>query len=901
MDSSHQDELLGRYPGPAREVYWGNPTLCAPYVNVGRKLLGYLKNTLGNSGVEVGSKYVRMPDGTKIVAHVDGVNHVIHIDVRERRGGEQRDISVFVETGWVNLLNLANNEVPITYSFLYYGARQYAALATEFPKWLDEIVFTLDEDDVITHKREGLVRTPHAPTHANYPPQNYIESIGFQTYEDYDGEGHPDFAYTRTEACETPNPGYCTGRLKLYVQALLGGIKNKKFIFDVKNKVDPWSAKVTEIVQAIMGSRWGYINAAIAFAWDYSRGLYVTDDYQYWLLSIIGTSVYAQQLMFSPAHAILRKSYLEVLQNPATSRLERSKIEAYILSGCVEFGPSILVAENILAPFQTDGDKGGNIGDTVHEGWKFNYKGDEAQIVMDELTWKINPSTLINTINRHIFRRYKLAFSYTENSEAPFTVTLSKIEEVTATPEDKCLRPVKWDISAGHSGQLEWQDWHELVLMAPRGYLDGWIEFDAPIYCWYMMNEAGEESLITVRNIVKWPDSTGDAAADYSSFINGLDVDSFYVCGVGSARVQNLDFKDQVGAKRGYYLRVESGPGTGIHNDLLESVDYYEHAVHIIDARIDTVQRGVTTYRSEWTNGGYLNLGFPSGALTCDGTYATLPPEMVGGQHVDVTAPKGTYESLRYIIDTTGSSSVYFGHTLIFPYNDGSSVYIQRDKKINGAAGITHLWGWVPSMDWSGVAVFSDGHTAEYSASLRWRNSVVTTGVSTAYIPAYPDLRFYVEYPAGTLYASYGGTWVERRDSRKLYYASANNSELIFDETATNHTVQNYNMPHNVAPPFTFPAEGVETDLCFGKHNWYVVNDLIEFDPWFEPTTPLLESYNGDAMTLQQWGPFEDRTVMPDQPIYHVTDPLYPLFESDDGFTPAAVLRQFYSTFIGWA
>lgn len=886
-DSSHRDSPLGCYVGPVREVFSGDPRLGMAYIPMGRKLLGYLKNTLGAGGIEVGTQRLALPDGARLAAHVDGVNHILHIDVRDVVSGFEKELAIFVETGWIPLENLSGGEAPLTFSPLYYGARQYAALALDFPQWLDEIILTLNEDGIVTHQRAGLVRSPHAPTLPNYPPESLIDSIGFQTFERYDAEGRPDFVYTRTPAC-VPNPGYATGKLKLYLQALLGKIGNKKFVLDDPEKTDPWSEKISTVVKTIMGDYWAWVNAGLAFSVDYSRGLYTTPDYQYWLLTISGQALYAQRIILPYRHAVFRRTRLKDLRDPAKTVLEKEKIETYILSGGVEFGPMITVHENLLTDV---------VGLPLHEGWKFNYTGSDAQIVTKEIIREVSPVNGYSTIKHHVFRRYHIHITYhADNGKTPFTASMEQVEEVEATPENKCLRPFRDPRSVGHV--LEWEDWHEWILGPTRGYLNGYIEYDAPLYVWYGRNEQGEESLVTVRDIVKWPDDVlADVEAAFIAYCSPSG--PVIVCGSGgSIRVQNVRFTDWVNAKRGYYLRVESGPVGGIHADLRQSPEDYTVFYELVEGRIDTVSYGVNSWRADANSGGYMNLGFPAGSLNCAGELAELPPSMAGGWWIDVQGEYGTYETLSHQYN----GNIRFGHTLIFPYNSGDSVYIQRDEVTSGYKHYYYRYAEMNGFYWEGTAVFADGHTAYYKETLRyWMNMTYSVVFAEYYHPTYHDPQFSIEYPEGLFYASYSGQWIENQDRRKLYYASAKNSDLVFDEIATVVGEKRYVNPHFFpSAQWDFPAKGIDTALCFGKHAWYVEISLTEFWPWFDFLVALNESYHGDAFYLQQWGPFEDHAIMPYAPIYNTTDARYPIFSSTDGL-PAADNRQFHAVFTGWA
>lgn len=885
-DSSHQGALLGRYVGPVREVFAGDPQQCAQYVPLGRKLLGYLKNTLGAGGIEVGGHRLVLPNGVRVAARVDGCNHIVYIDVRYE-SQFSREVSIWMETGWVNLENLSDHAVPLTHSFIYYGSRQYAALELEFPRWLDELVLVLNEQGAIVRMREGVVRSPHAPTHPNYPNQSYIESLGFQAFEYLNNFGNLRLAYTRTQAC-VPNPGYATGKLKLYLQALLGGIGNPAFVFDEKDKVDQRSSQVVAAIRTIMGNYWAEINPGIAFNWDFSRGLFTTDNYQYWIISIVNRGIYAQTVAIPWRNALFRHRMLGKLQSTTTSVLERSKIEAYILSASTEFGPVITVSDTILNPL---------IGSPLHEGWKFNYRGDEAQIVVKETVKELNTANGILTIKSHIFRRYKLTFTYSEtNKESPFSASFELIEEVESTPSNKCLRPFRKPQSVGHV--LEWEDWKEWIIGPGAGYLFGEIEYDAPMYCWYCRNENGDESFITVRDVVKWPDSQlsiSEVRELYSQY-SGPTGPVIVCAGGGYTQVNNVLFKDMVNALRGYYIRVESGNNTNIIEELKEANIQYYFYNELLDGRVEVVPKGVTSGYSPGDFGGYINFTFPSGQLQCDGSLASVPIEAVGGTGVNWTVHYGTVESLRLQREGT----MLFSFVLVFPQNDGESVYIQKNELANAGDNLYYQFGGHSTLDWNGTAHFSDGHSVDFLADLRFYmayqpNLSESFGNNRNFDP----LADKTEYS----YRFYGGLWSVIEDHRRLYFASAHHSKLVFDETATQTTAKPFSTILHW-PTYLFytdPPFGIETSLCFGKHEWYVIIDLIEFWPWFDALVAINESFNGDAIYLQQWGPFMDGVQMPYEPIYNTTDNHYPIFSSTDEFTPTAEMRQFHAVFVGWA
>ena len=376
------------------------------------------------------------------------------------------------------------------------------------------------------------------------------------------------------------------------------------------------------------------------------------------------------------------------------------------------------------------------------------------------------------------------------------------------------------------------------------------------------------------------------------------------VCGGDnrSIQVQNVVFSDWENAKRGYYLRIEEGEVHHLHEDLLLSPADYTYAKELIEGKIDSVVTDTTEWSAPANFGGYLNLGFPYGELDCNDDLADLPPGFSGGLYVDVQSEYGTWEDFAKF----RQGDVQFGHVLVFPYNDGCSVFIQRNTRLPAYVYVGYAYSAL-SLTWDGTAVFADGHTVHYRHEKRLHMAGSSghsppSGMTDDYTPQYPDLRFAIEYPEGHTYYNYSGYWNEVSDNRKLYYASAKNSDLVFDETATLTQTQSYlNFPFAVSghPGWSFPSVGIDPELCFGKHAWYVEISLIEFWPWFDSLVALNESFGGDAFYFQQWGPFENGVGMPYQPIYNTTDNHYPVFDSAEWLYAANL--QFHSVFTGWA
>ncbi len=874
---------------PAIKRLQGDPKIAAEYLPIAQTILGDVINRTELGRIAQGAKHVRLSDGTEIRVIRNGDIRIIEVDVRKKKDVDGRSIYVFLETGLVNLGNISSGALPTT-NLLYYGGEQYEALNTSLrPRWLDEIALILNQNDVLLSVTDGEVRAPHAVEDGSgYPPADHLHSIALQTFEYFAG-GIKTFEYTRTQAC-TPNPGYATGRLKLYLQAILGGVINNSFVLDEQGKTDPFSEEVSAIVSGIMGDYWQSVgNPNIAFNWDYSRGMYVSDDYEYWLLKIDGISLSAQKLYFPFESAILRRT---LLQNQSLTFIERTKIESYFLSRCVKFGPAIPINDGLLA---------GMAGSPLHEGWKFNYKGDEAQIVTMET---ISAS---GVISHHIFRRYKITLSFLGAKEdVPFSAALSTVEEVSATPFNKCLRPWRKPASFGHI--LEWEDWHEWRLGPTRGYPAS-MDFDAPMYCWYSITEDGESRLVVVRDKYSSPSTAYTNAqvdTQFNNYAGGMTTGSFYACGPSaSRRDQDVFFTNYIDSRNGYYLATDADPGEiSIHEDLLESPEYYTYYHQAIDMRVDF---GPTTtrYRTAMANfGGYNDLDYwPLSAKTCSGSDPQeIPDRMYGGIRVDIVEPSGAWESFM----DHRRAVISFRHTLVFPYNSGDSVYIQRDEISNeGHRNVEYSYTRRPT-HWSGTAVFEDAHTEFYeNEPLRWwmRGAGIGPYEGDGWVlshvadsPTYNDVRFQQDAGGGQIYRAYEGNWDEEFDTKKLYYASAGNSELTFNETAIHTGAKRYAVTAFAPPYVDYPAEGITPSDCFGEHKWEVEISPVEFYPWFDAMVALNESYRCIALTLKQWGLFENGVLMTYRPMYNVTDDTLPLIDWDTWQE-----QMFASVFVGWA
>lgn len=758
---------------------------------------------------------------------------------------------IFLETGLIDTRPTQENWES-KHSFLYYSSQQKASLAGSCPKWLDQIRVRSN----INKTGCGIVRTPDIPVDNDRPQIESIESLAFQGI----GYNNP-----RSEL-RFPSPGYATGKLKLFCQALLGSVGDKgensglSFLKTGNSVIDDDKTQsVISIIQNLLinpyvPSDYPYISQSRLF----SRGLYTTNDYKYWLLRIDGYILSVAEVKLSVAAQKLRTAFVSNLEEKPEDFdfLKITKIESYIFSTVTEFDSSFIITVTGLDEI---------IGEPIHEGWKFNYLGNEAQIVTDEIIYA-DYGGVSNRVIKHIFRRYKLALTYISSPTpvpddyVPFSAVLSLEEEVDATPTDAAWRPD----TLTYQYRLVWNDWSNLIIGSRRGYPE-YLEYDAPVYCFYQIDDEGTEGFVTVRVKYQAPTSSNTNPKDIATNITS----AAYICSVPGTYTQYQEIYDVVEQYNGFYISTEENV-CNIDREWLDAVntytkmgvvDYsvtisnngssYSHAIYSLANTAESCEGGTFQQRC-------LDQGAGFGAvLSIEGR-----EQWTGGDYVG-----------RIVYDGGGTQEFTFGSALVFPFGDGQSVYIVRSKKAT-------ILGDNETQINKKTAIYYEAYNTS-EADEDWSVS--------DYFKTYVD-------PATT------GTGIPLDNNNTFWLRSTNKLAIkscccssrsfvvTFDEECDSKGYTTlYNRDGIIG---SIPPDPYTTDQQMGLNYTYFDSQDLSY-PWIDYPINAYESYSGILSYLQQLGTFTNDMVSSFEPENTCEDDNLPV-----AIEPSRVLEFVYT---GWA
>lgn len=853
-----QTSVLERFTGEVRERLIGPPALCNRWLGYGRLLLGQLNHSAALGGIDVLSRRVVAPDGTRITAYRDGVNSIVQIVAG---GGEEFGyiLSIFVETGFMDVRPLTEDFKSLN-SYFYYGTRESAALASQCPKWLDElraVVRGLTRPgappfipwEAFTC---GLVRTPGSANDTLRPNQPGIESFGFQGYIHKTFER--DVYVNERAQLRYPSPAYATGRLKLYIQALLGGVAAPGYVrADHFNQADPWTLKVFDAVRLLVPPDPQWEGGWCSFSKVLSNGLMVDENYDFWLIFIAGTDISVAKLKLTLNGTLLRNALKKHLdKHPTTSWREVAKTEAYILSGAIEYETPLGIAAGLLS---------GVKGEPLHEGWKFNYAGDEAQIVTDEVVtgFPYEDEPDLNVIINHTFRRYKIVFMTRDDPDIPFAAILSLEEEVDATPESILWRPDRITFRY----RYEWYDWHQRRIGRARGYPEQ-LEYDAPIYGWYQINDAGAEEFVTLREEYHEATETDTTIFDWVM----AQLAAAELCGQG-AQSRHEAKQDLVNASQGFYLKAPS-------NLLNLDAEWVEpRAFFSKEAKLDydlsmtdaaTVASGTTWGGFSATSGCGVGFSLP----VCEGIGIYGLETIWGGWH------EATYYQSP---DSYPETSVVLKGAAVLPFGDGQAAYLIKSKTTSSVETLKHFKNLT-------------GYRYHYESLLEacpgggggpLDTSLTKDGLRAHGLPNWIGWE--------------ETHWRRERCEYELLCVGSRTFGQGLHETV-DYDFERFIDRFSSYPggPGLYPREDIPDDPYditqqLGK-NLTFFNTDFEY-PWMDYPVNAMESFSGDLGYLQQLGTYVEDQPSAYTPIITNTDPEFPI--QPDNLT---VMESLYT---GWA
>lgn len=456
-------EALGlvRYLGPARIEIEGNRQAGMAYIQMGRSVMGALVNDMTLGKYEVGCLQKTFPDGTTIIALRHYGQHTIRIltpELLEEEIVEQFEL--FLESGYVDLRPLYINgiEGPKYPGKLHYTALLEEAYATTGPDRIAPVLFGRPTDspwlDWLYLSYENSAFSDASSLVNPYAPGRDSEAI-------------PANALGKRAVYHYAQPTAATGKLKLYLQCLLGQ-RGDKLV----------NTQTTQML-AMPGTYYG--------TW----GLYSAPSGAYFLVNL-----YSDRVWFYPLSTSRLGRSLQALlesQAPADDFASRLKIEAYVLAetrfqppgesnltGAIENGfVRYFISDDAIPSDATI--------ETLAYGWKGSWDGSEWSIVVRQ------PIPDGPGYKWQWMRRYKLRIEEvidTETNVRLLNPYLSLEEEGAWTPRvatDIVWTPLRIPVGPEDMTWVQWQPSASI----PVTLLDG----DVPVYCWY----DSQDNLIVVR------------------------------------------------------------------------------------------------------------------------------------------------------------------------------------------------------------------------------------------------------------------------------------------------------------------------------------------------------------------------------------------------------------------
>lgn len=329
---------------------------------------------------------------------------------------EEESAPVYMDSGAVDLLSVApDSPLTILSAPLYYGSVQQAYFTSE--------------------KLLGKILPPSTATIS--APANATHGLSFTS-------GRGDLVGKKEAAAKCPASVF-TGKARLYAQSLYGAdLRDWKWSLDTPEGLSP---------------RLVHDNGTVLHT---SCGVYRDDKYLHWLIAIHPDGIRVTKLLRDQRV----ESLVAHLKNPALSA-DHDKIEAYILahsqpSSTMTFIIDVHVPETHMLGY----------------GWKFNWRGDKADIIKHVVDSPIHESVHYRFT---FFRDVALAAGTTPEQEAArWSATLSVVSG-----------PHYWH-NAKYVQVISGPDWLTNTLAIFGNKYGGATADAVPVYCFYKNDDTLE-------------------------------------------------------------------------------------------------------------------------------------------------------------------------------------------------------------------------------------------------------------------------------------------------------------------------------------------------------------------------------------------------------------------------
>lgn len=566
---------------------------------------------------------------------------------------EENVEKIYMDSGIVDLLSI-DEYSPVSYlaAPLYYGADQTPYYATK--------------------KLLGKIGPPAITT--TKPPVSGVAGESFTPVEGGDLVGK------KLCAARCPSSVF-TGKTRLYAQAQLGAPLKKW----------GWSLDVPA------GQPPQWVHDKTGFALNTNVGIYLDDKNVHWLISLSGgTGVMVTPLKPTSAARLLRP----LLSDPAYAA-DRTKIEAYILahSSPGAASESVFITVSGLPPAYMLG-----------YGWKFNRKGDKADIISHSVGFPWNYST-----------HYRLSF--TRNTGSGFSGEANRWTINLTTVEG----PYEWH-NPRFASVIAHPDWYTNQLYIFGETLGTSKADNVPVYCFYNSNDTlelinythvgGVEGIAAKREA--YPPSWGivcDWTTDPSIRMNATEYDTyatFFTDGGGSSWKLRTKSPDQFGfscsagstfgKKEFYSFADRTTAGKIVNNmDVVWGGDGWEAMQHsgVADVGVRHVTYPITN----------ITLSDGVVAETSTATYVSDnipgPPGLYQGaflchhQIFGLKYEEGTHEESRPAVVVVP----FYDAEAVYIYGEHNSRRVSSGNSGDGAPGLDNAWGSPLRVTYGGTTI----------------------------------------------------------------------------------------------------------------------------------------------------------------------------------------------------
>lgn len=483
---------------PAIKRFLGDPKLAASYLPIAQTILGDVVNRANLGGIGYLSRIVNLPDGTVIKAIFNGGINVVSIDTSARTLTKEilRILKLYMESGLIDALIPVQKTLIARWperevSGLLYRAGDDNPLAQDI---LDALTYkignttykvTLDPEDYPNDggKSRSLWFTEKE---AGKPPDMTTEE--YEEYLSVVGVAFQD----KKAAGVLSKPCNVTGKLKLYQQSILARNYEDETVRPATSELPPYVFK--------------YYGIDFNYEGTSSIGLTTTDEYEYWLIKIYQSSdAYVIQLRKLTPTAVGKAltKYLNERGNELTAN-EILTVESHILAYSIPMNdqPWYDIGQFDVVGFE---------GSPIAYGWKFNWDGSEASIVVHETrytAWNVygDPTDYVKYAR---LGQVRITFNDNFDPEVagslPAYATFHLIEEVedaeTRIPAADTIWTPNYLFSVHEIANVP--PLYPIVIPDPQ---DG---LDFPVYCFYPNNPLSTtDELRVVR--YKYNESTTD-------------------------------------------------------------------------------------------------------------------------------------------------------------------------------------------------------------------------------------------------------------------------------------------------------------------------------------------------------------------------------------------------------